>query len=147
MALAANRSLAEQNLKFQAPLEKGRADLSSKYKELQRLAERCKEQKARLGEWVRPSSCCEQQCAAFKALPGEPGLIRGVPAARAAAAEVPSSADCPQFLRQGGVSELFSPSLTCRSLFPQRNSQQRCTRRPCLTSCRWRARKSRKSPR
>ncbi|NWR67255.1 VP37C protein, partial [Bucorvus abyssinicus] len=48
MALAANRSLAEQNLKFQAPLETGRADLSSKYEELQRLTERCKEQKARL---------------------------------------------------------------------------------------------------
>ncbi|NXN26053.1 VP37C protein, partial [Nycticryphes semicollaris] len=48
MALAANRSLAEQNLKFQAPLETGRADLSNKYEELQRLAERCKEQKAKL---------------------------------------------------------------------------------------------------
>lgn len=50
MALAANRSLAEQNLKFQAPLETGRADLSNKYEELQKLAERCKEQKAKLGE-------------------------------------------------------------------------------------------------
>ncbi|KAM8807440.1 vacuolar protein sorting-associated protein 37C [Eudromia elegans] len=48
MALAANRSLAEQNLKFQSPLETGRADLSSKYEELQKLAERCKEQKAKL---------------------------------------------------------------------------------------------------
>ncbi|NXR09850.1 VP37C protein, partial [Semnornis frantzii] len=48
MALAANRSLAEQNLKFQAPLETGRSDLSSKYEELQKLAERCKEQKAKL---------------------------------------------------------------------------------------------------
>ncbi|XP_025901406.1 vacuolar protein sorting-associated protein 37C [Nothoprocta perdicaria] len=48
MALAANRSLAEQNLKFQAPLETGRTDLSNKYEELQRLAERCKEQKAKL---------------------------------------------------------------------------------------------------
>ncbi|KFW71613.1 Vacuolar protein sorting-associated protein 37C, partial [Pygoscelis adeliae] len=48
MALAANRSLAEQNLKFQAPLETGRADLSNKYEELQELAERCKEQKAKL---------------------------------------------------------------------------------------------------
>lgn len=55
MALAANRSLAEQNLKFQAPLEMGRADLSNKYEELQKLAERCKEQKAKLGEgFCRP---------------------------------------------------------------------------------------------
>uniref|UniRef100_A0A8C0FEI0 VPS37C subunit of ESCRT-I n=1 Tax=Bubo bubo TaxID=30461 RepID=A0A8C0FEI0_BUBBB len=50
MALAANRSLAEQNLKFQAPLETGRTDLSNRYEELQKLAERCKEQKAKLGE-------------------------------------------------------------------------------------------------
>ncbi|NXL37322.1 VP37C protein, partial [Glaucidium brasilianum] len=48
MALAANRSLAEQNLKFQAPLETGRTDLSNRYEELQKLAERCKEQKAKL---------------------------------------------------------------------------------------------------
>ncbi|NXE30318.1 VP37C protein, partial [Ardeotis kori] len=48
MALAANRSLAEQNLKFRAPLETGRADLSRKYEELRKLAERCKEQKAKL---------------------------------------------------------------------------------------------------
>ncbi|OXB57438.1 hypothetical protein ASZ78_010153, partial [Callipepla squamata] len=48
MALAANRSLAEQNLKFQVPLETGRSELSSKYEELQKLAERCKEQKAKL---------------------------------------------------------------------------------------------------
>ncbi|NXG37823.1 VP37C protein, partial [Dromaius novaehollandiae] len=48
MALAANRSLAEQNLKFQSPLETGRTDLSNKYEELQKLAERCKEQKAKL---------------------------------------------------------------------------------------------------
>ncbi|NWS77145.1 VP37C protein, partial [Crotophaga sulcirostris] len=48
MSLAANRSLAEQNLKFQAPLETGRTDLSNKYEELQKLAERCKEQKAKL---------------------------------------------------------------------------------------------------
>ncbi|NWW50192.1 VP37C protein, partial [Pedionomus torquatus] len=48
MALASNRSLAEQNLKFQAPLETGRTDLSNKYEELQKLAERCKEQKAKL---------------------------------------------------------------------------------------------------
>lgn len=53
MALAANRSLAEQNLKFQEPLETGRSDLSRKYEELQELAERCKEQKAKLGEWLR----------------------------------------------------------------------------------------------
>ncbi|KAM6308759.1 vacuolar protein sorting-associated protein 37C [Aegotheles albertisi] len=52
MALAANRSLAEQNLKFQGPLESGRADLSRKYEELQRLAERCKEQKAKLEKFV-----------------------------------------------------------------------------------------------
>ncbi|KAM9278567.1 vacuolar protein sorting-associated protein 37C isoform 1-T4 [Morus bassanus] len=48
MALAANRSLAEQNLKFQAPLEMGRTDLSNRYEELQKLAERCKEQKTKL---------------------------------------------------------------------------------------------------
>nr|XP_038035637.1 vacuolar protein sorting-associated protein 37C isoform X2 [Anas platyrhynchos] len=48
MALAANRSLAEQNLKFQEPLETGRSDLSRKYEELRELAERCKEQKAKL---------------------------------------------------------------------------------------------------
>ncbi|NXT83660.1 VP37C protein, partial [Zapornia atra] len=48
MALAANRSLAEQNLKFQAPLETGRTNLSNKYEELQKLAERCREQKAKL---------------------------------------------------------------------------------------------------
>lgn len=53
MALAANRSLAEQNLKFQEPLETGRSDLSRKYEELRELAERCKEQKAKLGEWLR----------------------------------------------------------------------------------------------
>lgn len=56
MALAANRSLAEQNLKFQAPLETGRSDLSKKYQELQELAGRCREQKEKLGEhWhLRP---------------------------------------------------------------------------------------------
>ncbi|XP_010150826.1 PREDICTED: vacuolar protein sorting-associated protein 37C, partial [Eurypyga helias] len=48
MALASNRSLAEQNLKFQAPLETGRADLSDRYEELRKLAERCREQKAKL---------------------------------------------------------------------------------------------------
>ncbi|NWV72538.1 VP37C protein, partial [Dasyornis broadbenti] len=48
MALAANRSLAEQNLKFQAPLETGRSDLSEKYQELQELAARCREQKEKL---------------------------------------------------------------------------------------------------
>lgn len=53
MALAANRSLAEQNLKFQVPLETGRSELSSKYEELQNLTERCKEQKAKLGEWLQ----------------------------------------------------------------------------------------------
>lgn len=55
MALAANRSLAEQNLKFQAPLEMGRSDLSQKYQELQELAGRCREQKEKLGErWDLP---------------------------------------------------------------------------------------------
>ncbi|XP_061335232.1 vacuolar protein sorting-associated protein 37C [Pezoporus flaviventris] len=48
MSLAANRSLAEQNLKFQAPLETGRTELGSKYEELQKLAQRCQEQKAKL---------------------------------------------------------------------------------------------------
>ncbi|NWX35243.1 VP37C protein, partial [Notiomystis cincta] len=48
MALAANRSLAEQNLKFQVPLEMGRSDLSKKYQELQELAGRCREQKEKL---------------------------------------------------------------------------------------------------
>ncbi|NXS55042.1 VP37C protein, partial [Brachypteracias leptosomus] len=48
MALASNRSLAEQNLKFQGPLETGRAELCSKYEELQRLAEHCREKKAKL---------------------------------------------------------------------------------------------------
>ncbi|KFW75421.1 Vacuolar protein sorting-associated protein 37C, partial [Manacus vitellinus] len=48
MALASNRSLAEQNLKFQAPLESGRSDLSKKYLELQELAGRCREQKEKL---------------------------------------------------------------------------------------------------
>ncbi|NXV00496.1 VP37C protein, partial [Cettia cetti] len=48
MALAANRSLAEQNLKFQVPLETGRSDLSKKYQELQELAGRCREQKEKL---------------------------------------------------------------------------------------------------
>ncbi|NXG72443.1 VP37C protein, partial [Baryphthengus martii] len=48
MALASNRSLAEQNLKFQAPLETGRTDLSNKYEELRSLAQRCKEQKAKV---------------------------------------------------------------------------------------------------
>lgn len=48
MALAANRSLAERNLKFQEPLETGRGDLSKKYLELQELAGRCREQKEKL---------------------------------------------------------------------------------------------------
>ncbi|XP_027527850.1 vacuolar protein sorting-associated protein 37C-like, partial [Neopelma chrysocephalum] len=57
MALASNRSLAEQNLKFQAPLESGRSDLSKKYLELQELAGRCREQKEKLGEpWDHPGS-------------------------------------------------------------------------------------------
>ncbi|XP_062973057.1 vacuolar protein sorting-associated protein 37C [Elgaria multicarinata webbii] len=48
MALATNRSLAERNLKFQEPLETGRANLSDKYRELQKLVERCQEQKEKL---------------------------------------------------------------------------------------------------
>uniref|UniRef100_A0A8B9G2V3 VPS37C subunit of ESCRT-I n=1 Tax=Amazona collaria TaxID=241587 RepID=A0A8B9G2V3_9PSIT len=48
MSLAANRSLAEQNLKFRAPLETGRSELCSRYEELQKLAQRCQEQKAKL---------------------------------------------------------------------------------------------------
>lgn len=58
MSLAANRSLAEQNLKFQAPLETGRSELSSKYEELQKLAQRCQEQKAKLGECLPTSGAC-----------------------------------------------------------------------------------------
>lgn len=49
MALATNRSLAEQNLEFQQPLETGRANLSDRYQELQKLTERCQEKKAQLG--------------------------------------------------------------------------------------------------
>uniref|UniRef100_A0A8C8SCH3 VPS37C subunit of ESCRT-I n=1 Tax=Pelusios castaneus TaxID=367368 RepID=A0A8C8SCH3_9SAUR len=48
MALATNRSLAERNLEFQTPLETGRTNLSDKYQELQKLAELCQEQKAKL---------------------------------------------------------------------------------------------------
>ncbi|KAF7245356.1 Vacuolar protein sorting-associated protein 37C [Varanus komodoensis] len=48
MALATNRSLAERNLKFQEPLETGRANLSDKYRILQELVEQCQEQKAKL---------------------------------------------------------------------------------------------------
>nr|XP_056707629.1 vacuolar protein sorting-associated protein 37C [Euleptes europaea] len=48
MALATNRSLAEQNLTFQEPLETGRVSLSDKYQDLQQLVERCQEQKAKL---------------------------------------------------------------------------------------------------
>lgn len=48
MALATNRSLAERNLKFQEPLETGRVKLSDKYQDLQKLVERCQEQKAKL---------------------------------------------------------------------------------------------------
>lgn len=49
MALATNRSLAEQNLEFQGPLEISRSNLSDKYQELRRLVQRCQEQKAKLG--------------------------------------------------------------------------------------------------
>ncbi|XP_051819914.1 vacuolar protein sorting-associated protein 37C isoform X1 [Antechinus flavipes] len=48
MALATNRSLAERNLEFQAPLEISRSNLLDKYQELQKLVEKCQEQKARL---------------------------------------------------------------------------------------------------
>ncbi|XP_027714588.1 vacuolar protein sorting-associated protein 37C isoform X2 [Vombatus ursinus] len=48
MALATNRSLAEQNLVFQAPLEISRSNLLDKYQELQKLVEKCQEQKAKL---------------------------------------------------------------------------------------------------
>ncbi|XP_044540678.1 vacuolar protein sorting-associated protein 37C-like, partial [Gracilinanus agilis] len=48
MALATNRSLAEQNLAFRAPLELSRSALLDKYQELQRLLQRCREQKAQL---------------------------------------------------------------------------------------------------
>ncbi|KAH0512713.1 Vacuolar protein sorting-associated protein 37C [Microtus ochrogaster] len=48
MALATNRSLAEQNLEFQGPLEISRSNLSDKYQELRKLMERCQEQKAKL---------------------------------------------------------------------------------------------------
>ncbi|XP_006110344.2 vacuolar protein sorting-associated protein 37C isoform X2 [Pelodiscus sinensis] len=48
MALATNRSLAEQNLEFQTPLETGRANLSERYQKLQKLAKQCQEQKAKL---------------------------------------------------------------------------------------------------
>ncbi|XP_007519716.1 vacuolar protein sorting-associated protein 37C isoform X1 [Erinaceus europaeus] len=48
MALATNRSLAEQNLEFQEPLEISRSNLSDKYQELRRLVQRCQEQKAKL---------------------------------------------------------------------------------------------------
>lgn len=50
MALATNRSLAEQNLEFQGPLETGRANLSDKYQDLQKLVEQCQEQKTKLGK-------------------------------------------------------------------------------------------------
>ena len=49
MALATNRSLAEQNLEFQGPLEISHSNLSDKYQELRKLVERCQEQKAKLG--------------------------------------------------------------------------------------------------
>nr|XP_060627066.1 vacuolar protein sorting-associated protein 37C [Anolis sagrei ordinatus] len=53
MALATNRSLAEQNLTFQEPLETGRANLSDKYRELQKLVEQCQEQKAKLEKYSK----------------------------------------------------------------------------------------------
>lgn len=57
MALATNRSLAEQNLEFQGPLEISRSNLSDKYQELRKLVERCQEQKAKLGERPAPGVC------------------------------------------------------------------------------------------
>ncbi|KAJ7344233.1 hypothetical protein JRQ81_000183 [Phrynocephalus forsythii] len=59
MALATNRSLAERNLKFQEPLENGRAKLSDKYQDLQKLMEQCQEQKAKLEKFsvaMQPSA-------------------------------------------------------------------------------------------
>ncbi|XP_037373754.1 vacuolar protein sorting-associated protein 37C-like [Talpa occidentalis] len=59
MALATNRSLAEQNLEFQGPLEISRSNLSDKYQELRKLVERCQEQKAKLEKFsstLRPST-------------------------------------------------------------------------------------------
>ena len=57
MALATNRSLAEQNLEFQGPLEISRSNLSDKYQELRKLVERCQEQKAKLGRRPAPGVC------------------------------------------------------------------------------------------
>lgn len=57
MALATNRSLAEQNLEFQGPLEISRSNLSDKYQELRKLVERCQEQRAKLGERPAPGVC------------------------------------------------------------------------------------------
>ncbi|KAM6460607.1 vacuolar protein sorting-associated protein 37C isoform 1-T3 [Liasis olivaceus] len=51
MALATNRSLAEQNLKFQEPLEAGRANLSDRYGDLQKLMEQCQKQKSKLEQF------------------------------------------------------------------------------------------------
>lgn len=58
MALATNRSLAEQNLEFQGPLEISRSNLSDKYQELRKLVERCQEQKAKLGRGIRTLGVC-----------------------------------------------------------------------------------------
>ncbi|XP_058926486.1 vacuolar protein sorting-associated protein 37C isoform X2 [Kogia breviceps] len=52
MALATNRSLAEQNLGLQGPLEMGRSNLSDKYQELRKLVERCQGQKAKLEKFT-----------------------------------------------------------------------------------------------
>uniref|UniRef100_H3AJ11 VPS37C subunit of ESCRT-I n=1 Tax=Latimeria chalumnae TaxID=7897 RepID=H3AJ11_LATCH len=51
MALATNRSLAEQNLEFQPRLESGKACLSERYQELQGICESCKESRAKLEEF------------------------------------------------------------------------------------------------
>lgn len=58
MALATNRSLAEQNLEFQGPLEISRSNLSDKYQELRKLVERCQDQKAKLGRGSQTPGVC-----------------------------------------------------------------------------------------
>lgn len=72
MALATNRSLAEQNLEFQGPLEISRSNLSDKYQELRRLVERCQEQKAKLGRVVgKRHLCSSRPCQARDGVQGQ----------------------------------------------------------------------------
>ncbi|NXG13880.1 VP37C protein, partial [Grallaria varia] len=52
MALASNRSLAEQNLEFREPLELGRSRLSQKYLELREVAGKCRERKEKLEKFA-----------------------------------------------------------------------------------------------